>query len=396
MAFFIFFQVPLIVSANEIPLKAAFIRDHQLWIKENDIETQLTINKYVTQAQWSFDGRYLAYLMADSPESSRYLVIYDLENRESSHPTHYDIETDNFKWAPNTNKLAFLMDRALNTIQINKGLIENYENISLGVSDFEWFPNGEALIVSSMAQLLPTGWGPIRLFQVPVDTHLKTTPFYTIETNEDDFFAIEVKNFTWSSDGTWLSFIASPTASLSNDTTTLCVLSSTGTHFHRLGNMLGNKDWIKWAPNTNQLAFVSGEGRFFVENKQLSLTDITNWKAKQDYTPNGYVDLAIEWLTPLELIVARSIEHKNWSEGPVPTSFTSLYLINKDTNEQTQLTFPKNNEIDSSPQVINSKITWFRQKENTNLGEVWIKDSIDGNEYLWLKNIDTPPIFSMN
>ena len=146
----------------------------------------------------------------------------------------------------------------------------------------------------------------------------------------------------------------------------------------------------------NQLAFVSGEGRFFVENKQLSLTDITNWKTKQDYTPKGYVDLAIEWLNPLELIVARSTEHKNWSEGPVPTSFTSLYLINKDTNEQTQLTFPKNNELDSSPQVINSKITWFRQKENTNLSEVWIKDSKDGIEYLWLKNIDTAPIFSIN
>ena len=55
---------------------------------------------------------------------------------------------------------------------------------------------------------------------------------------------------------------ASPTASLAMDSNTLCVISSKGTHFRTLGNMLWFKDWMKWAPSANQLAYISGEGRF--------------------------------------------------------------------------------------------------------------------------------------
>ena len=394
---FIFFVFPLSISANEIPLKAAFIRDNQLWLKDGQLETKLTQDNYVFNPQWSSDGRYLAYLVAEQIDSSRYLNFYDLEQKAVVPLDGERIETTNFKWSPFSNQLAFLVEGGgLNLIQINDDRIEGFQNISLGVSDFEWFPNGREFIVSSQAQLLPTGWGPIRLFKVPVEENLdfkKTTPFYTIETNNYDFFAIDVKHFNWSSDGKWLSFIASPTASLSNDTTTLCVLDSTGQEFHILGKMLGNKHWTKWNPQVNQLAFISGEGRYLIENKQLIVNDVPQWNHNSTYTPKGYVDLAIEWLTSDEFIVARAKEDKNWKDGPVPISFTTLYKVNIKTNEQTQITFPSQTEYDRDPQRIASFLSWSRRNELEDKMDIFIRDDDTGIESLWLQNIDAPPIF---
>lgn len=68
------------------------------------------------------------------------------------------------------------------------GRPEGFENVSLGVSDFEWFPNGKEFIVSSQSNLLPTGWEPVRLFKVPVDANIDSnkiklffTPFKQIQ-----------------------------------------------------------------------------------------------------------------------------------------------------------------------------------------------------------------------
>lgn len=96
-------------------------------------------------------------------------------------------------------------------------------------------------------------------------------------------------------DGNWVSFLGIPTASWSNDSNTLCVLSSQGEKFQTVGKMLWYKDWFKWAPSTNQLAYISGEGRFFVENKKTTIADIPISKQQKEYTPKGYVDLGLEW-----------------------------------------------------------------------------------------------------
>ncbi len=190
-----------------------------------------------------------------------------------------------------------------------------------------------------------------------------------------------------------MSFLLTPTTAWSNDSNTLSVISSAGDHFQVIGKMLGYENWIKWAPTKNQLAFISGEGRFFVVNKNTAVTEIPTLNKQKDYTPKGYVDLDLEWLSPDEIIVARAKENKEWKVGPVPTMFTALYIINLETAEQKQLTFPKNNNIDNTPQVVDSTITWYRTSQKEKQGDVWMKDSIDGLEQLWLKNVDSAPTF---
>ncbi|KAB8136228.1 translocation protein TolB [Gracilibacillus oryzae] len=391
---FISFSFTTMVSADT-SFKTAFIRDSQLWIKEGATEIQLTHGKKVYSPKWSYDGRFIAYYDGDEAGNKADLYLYDTEKKENYQP-YVTVESTNFKWSPNKNQLAYLSKGILNVTKMKNGQPYGFENVSLGVSDFEWFPNGNEFIVSSQASLRPTGWGHVPLYKVPVETIFskkKITPFYTIQTNEKKLFAINANDFKWNFDGTWVSFLATPTASISADQNILSVLSSEGTDFQVIGTMLWNPDWIKWAPQANKLAYISGEGRFFVENKNTAIADIPTAKQQKEYTPKGYVDLGLEWFSPDQVIVARAKENKNWGEGSVPTMFTALYAINIKTEEQNQITFPNKNDYDRDPQMAGSHLTWFRRNANNLKGDVWVKEGLTGEEYMWIKGIDSAPVF---
>ncbi|MEH7129094.1 translocation protein TolB [Neobacillus drentensis] len=393
---FILIGVPSTTMVHaEGPLSAAFIRDHQLWIKKGDKEIQLTKNRYVNSPKWSYDGRFIAYIDGDKKGEKSNLFIYDTKEKENYQP-YVRVETSNFKWSPIKNQLAYNDHGLLNVTKIKNGRPQGFENVSLGVGDFEWFPNGKEFIASSPSSLRPTGWGPIPLYRIPVDANLATDKmklFYTIQTTEPDLFAISADYFKWSFDGKWVSFLAMPTASLSNDSNTLCVLSAQGNQFQSIGKMLWYQDWMKWAPSANQLAYISGEGRFFVENKKTMIADMPTAKQQKEYTPKGYVDLDLEWFSPDQVIVARARENKEWKEGSVPTMFTALYAINIKTEDQNQISFPKKNELDEDPQVVGSHLTWLRKKSKDYQGDVWVKDGLSGQEQIWLKNVDSAPMF---
>ncbi|WP_233880532.1 TolB family protein [Virgibacillus halodenitrificans] len=391
---FICICFPIHSAAEKTLLKAAFIRDNQLWLIQDDKETQLTEDRHVDSPKWSRDGRFIAFLDRDLSGDKAQLYIYDLKEEEiyQAYPT---IETEEFHWSPVSNQLAYLSGGLLNVTKIRNGRPEGFKNVSLGVSNFNWFPDGKAFIVSSPANLLPTGWEQVHLFKVPVDTELdtdKVKPFYTINTDMNDLFAIDATYFKWSQDGRWMSFLATPTASWAMDSNTLCVLSSTGQKFQAIGKMLWYKDWIQWSPFENTIAFISGEGRFFVENKHTTILDIPVWRNETNYTPPGFVDLDLAWLTKKKVLVARAEENKEWEEGPVPTMFTRLYEINIDSGKQKQISFPKKNELDTDPRVIGSYITWYRSTSNKEQGEIWVKNGV-GKSYRWLRNVDQAPAF---
>ncbi|WP_180968326.1 translocation protein TolB [Cytobacillus massiliigabonensis] len=386
------------MAAAETTFTAAFIRGHQLWIKKGEEEIQITKNRYVYSPKWSYDGRFIAYIDGAEQGTKSDLFIYDTKKKESYQP-YVKVETSDFKWSPIKNQLAYTVQGLLNVTKEKNDRPYGFENVSLGVSGFEWFPNGKEFIVSSQSSLRPTGWGPIPLYKIPVNAKLakdKMKHFYTIQTNDTNLFAIYTDFFKWSHDGKWVSFIAVPTASWSMDSNTLCVLSNRGEPFLAAGKMLGYEDWMKWAPAENQLAYISGEGRFFVENKNTTIANMPASLQQKDYTPKGYVDLDLEWSSSDKVIVARAIENKEWKEGPVPTMLTALYEINIRTNDQKQITFPKNNEMDEDPQVIGSVLTWFRKKENDFHGNVWMKNGLSGKEYKWIKDVDNAPIFFMS
>lgn len=337
----------------------------------------------------------LRILMVTGRVKKTDLFIYDTKEKESYQP-YVRVETSYFKWSPIKNQLAYLSGRVMNVTKMKNGRPQGFENVSLGASYFEWFPNGKELLVSSESCMLPTGWGPIPLFRVPVNAKLdakKMKPFYTIQTKEPDLFGIDTEFFKWSYDGKWVSFLLIPTASWSMDSNTLCVLSSEGAQFQAVGKMLINESWIKWAPSATQLAYISGEGRFLVENKKTKIAEMPTSNQQKEYTPKGYVDLDLEWFSPNKVIVARAKENKEWEEGPVPTMFTSLYGINLKTEKQKQITFPRRNELDESPHVVGSKLTWLRKKGKETQGDVWVREGLSGPQHRWIKRVDEAPVF---
>lgn len=387
LAFFIFSPI----GSAKAPLKAAFIRDNQLWILDEGKERQLTTGMNVRSPKWSHDGRFIAYLSGDEQGEKSLLYVYDTKQKKSYRP--YETPgTYSFQWSPTKNQIAFNFG-VLNVTHTKNGYPKGFENVSLGVSNFAWFPNGKAFIASSLSNLLPTGWEPIHLFRIPVDANLDTKkmrPFYTIKTSMNGLFAIDAEHFKWSHDGKWVSFLATPTASWSMDSNTLCVLSSTGKHFQSLGKMLNNPNWMKWSPYEDKLAYISGEGRFYVENKNMTIADIPIATRQKEYTPNGYVDLDLEWLSKNQVIVARAKENKKWKEGPVPTMYTRLYVIDIKSKKQRQISFPKDGQFDNRPQVVGNYITWYRQDKQ---GDVWVKAGMDGKADLLLKHVDDAPVF---
>jgi dipeptidyl aminopeptidase/acylaminoacyl peptidase len=382
------------VTKAEVPVKAAFVRDHQLWMKDGAQEVQLTTNKYVNSPQWSYDGRFIAYIDGDEQGEKSNLWIYDTKKKENYKP-YPIIETSLFRWSPVANELAYLSGWVLNVTKTKNGRPYGFENVSLGVSEFAWFPNGKEYIVSTQSGRLPTGWEPIKLYQIPKDMNLnekKAKLLYSIQIDENDLFAVNVGDFKWSHDGKWVSFLGTPTPSWAMDSNPLCVLSSDGKMFKDIGRMLGFSDWFKWAPQANQLAYISGEGRFFVKNKITKVADIEASTNQVEYTPKGYVDLDLEWLSPSKVIVARSQENKAWEEGPVPTMFTSLYEIDLASGTQNQITFPKENELDVNPQVIESYLTWVRRQDKNYKGDVWIQHDMQKEANIWIEDVDFSPV----
>ena len=125
----------------------------------------------------------------------------------------------------------------------------------------------------------------------------------------------------------------------------------------------------------------------------MTIAEMPTTIQQKEYTPKGFVDLDLEWFSKDLVIVTRAKENKEWKEGPVPTMFTTLYAINIRTGEQKQISFPKKNELDEDPQVIGSYLTWFRKMAGQNKGDVWVKNALNGQEYIWIKNADYAPIF---
>ncbi|WP_318185329.1 hypothetical protein [Metabacillus idriensis] len=118
--FIISFLTCLPIASAEVPLKAAFIRDQQLWMIEDGQEYQVTAGSYVYDPKWSFDSRFIAYLDGDKNGEKMYLFIYDTKQKKCYQP-YTTVETRNFQWSPSANLLAYNSFGVLNVTKTETG-----------------------------------------------------------------------------------------------------------------------------------------------------------------------------------------------------------------------------------------------------------------------------------
>ncbi|HDR8126603.1 TPA: PD40 domain-containing protein [Bacillus cereus] len=374
-----------ITSAENNSVKVAFIRHHNLWIKVDGKEKQLTKGENITGPKWSHDGEWLAYVKG---EKQNILELYRLKDGKKVTPFHS--EASNYQWSPTENIIAFIFTGTLNTFDVEKKNAD-FENVSAGVGDYAWYPDGKNFLVSSEAHLLPTGWTGAQLYEVQKDAHMnphKMKHLYALPNEHDDFLALVASGFKWSPDQKWISFLAVPTASWSADSNTLCLVRADGSRFEIVDQMLLNTEWFKWAPSKNILAYIEGSGRVALENKHLKIKELPALQ-QQTFTPKGYVDWDFTWKNDNVIIVSRAKEG-GFETLPEKRPFPSLYEINSTSDKQYQITKSSNKQGDYHPIFMkkSNQLIWIhsdRKKAN-----IWIAHSDGKHEKKWIENVDIP------
>ncbi|MGH1212488.1 eIF2A-related protein [Bacillus cereus] len=382
---FMFLCSIAITSAENNSVKVAFIRHHNLWIKVDGKEKQLTKGENITGPKWSHDGEWLAYVKG---EKQNILELYRLKDGKKVTPFHS--EASNYQWSPTENIIAFIFTGTLHTFDVEKKNTD-FENVSAGVGDYAWYPDGKKFFVSSEAHLLPTGWTGAQLYEVQKDAHMnphKMKHLYALPNEHDDFLALVASGFQWSPDQKWISFLAVPTASWSADSNTLCLVRADGSRFEKVDQMLLNTQWFKWAPANNILAYIEGSGRVALENKHLKVKELPALQ-QNTFTPKGYVDWDFTWKNDNVIIVSRAKE-AGIETPPEKRPLPSLYEVDSTSNAQHQITKKTNKQGDYHPIFMkkSNQLIWIRSDRKK--ADVWLAHKDGKHEMKWIENIDVP------
>ena len=382
---FMFLCSIAITSAENNSVKVAFIRHHNLWIKVDGKEKQLTKGENITGPKWSHDGEWLAYVKG---EKQNILELYRLKDGKKVTPFHS--EASNYQWSPTENIIAFIFTGTLHTFDVEKKNTD-FENVSAGVGDYAWYPDGKKFFVSSEAHLLPTGWTGAQLYEVQKDAHMnphKMKHLYALPNEHDDFLALVASGFKWSPDQKWISFLAVPTASWSADSNTLCLVRADGSRFEKVDQMLLNAQWFQWAPSKNILAYIEGSGRVALENKHLKVKELPALQ-QNIFTPKGYVDWDFVWKNDRVIIVSRAKE-AGIETPPEKRPLPSLYEVDSTSNAQHQITKKTNKQGDYHPIFMkkSNQLIWIRSDRKK--ADVWLAHKDGKHEMKWIENIDVP------
>ncbi|WP_433770911.1 TolB family protein [Bacillus wiedmannii] len=382
---FIFLCSITITSAENNGVKVAFIRHHDLWIKVDGKEKQLTKGESIIGPKWSYDGEWLAYAKG---EKQNQLELYRL--RDGKRISTFPSEISNYQWSPAENIIAFVFAHTLNTFDVQKKHAD-FENVSADVGDYAWHPDGKKFLVSSEAYLLPTGGTGAQLYEVQKDANKnphKMKHIYALPNEHDDFLALVASGFKWSPDQKWISFLAVPTASWSADSNTLCLIRADGSRFEKVDQMLLNTQWFQWAPSKNILAYIEGSGRVALENKHLKVKELPALQ-QNTFTPKGYVDWDFTWKNDNVIIVSRAKE-AGIETPPEKRPLPSLYEVDSTSDKQHQITKQSNKKGDYHPIFLkkSNQLIWIRSDRKK--ADLWIAHSDGKHEKKWIENIDVP------
>ncbi|MBP2239672.1 Tol biopolymer transport system component [Cytobacillus eiseniae] len=401
--------MPHIVFGGEIrenTMKAAFIRDGQLWIKIDGHEQIITKDQtvYRQSPKWSPDGKWIVYQkevksknnVTENPQLE--IWVYSLETKE-----HKKIVDDgmNPKWSPTENLIAFQSNRILQISNLNE-----VRTAALGVDDYEWTPDGNGFIASSSATVRPDGWTNPIIYNVALNNDFeKIDPSSNVKqlfvipkelsNGKATIISINATDFAFSPNQKWLSFIVSPTASWSMDSDMVCVLSLDGKDFSVLDETILHIDVPKWAPNKNLLGYIAGGGRIVAgfKNKKLIITELPVYNSIK-LTPDKFADMWFTWIDN-QTIVASRVPESEWSNDQKLRPEPSLYSININELKQEKITSPEIGIGDYKPSFIpeTNTIIWLRSTLTSTNGDLWISDKKGNNAKVWIKNVEEYSIY---
>ncbi|WP_156889473.1 translocation protein TolB [Paenibacillus harenae] len=371
----------VLAARLEVSPKAAFVRGGNLWMKEEGGEKKLVDGPYIRQPKWSYDGAWIAYSKGETEQELWVLHVPTgrggLVSAEGGR---------NFQWSPSDNKLAYQTEQQL-LQYVDARQPDQPIETARGIGNYAWLPDGKGFFASSRSELLPDGWTPISLYQIPLQALADPSKYVTVHVlpkPSDDFFAVGTSTFKWSATGRWIAFLATPTASLSADSNTLCVVAADGVIFRTLDQMVNNEQWFEWSPNDDRLAFVKGVGRDAGVNKQLKVLNVTSGKSAV-YTPEGFVDSDFAWQGPEQIVVSRAKESKR-EDVPGERENPQLVAIELASGKQTVITKPSAGFGDYNPVPLPKKLFWVRNGHA--VANVLVSRPDGSRAKEWIKSID--------
>ncbi|WP_407271014.1 hypothetical protein [Radiobacillus sp. PE A8.2] len=356
-----------VVSKAEL-VKAVFMRDNNVWLLHQGKEKQITNSGSVfSTPSWSHDGQWLLYqqeAQAEFQEVGMQLELwaYHVDTGKKQKIFYHAFSP---LWSSKENLIAFNAQGILNISNLN-----SFNNVATGVNSYTWLPDATGFLLSSSAVLRPDGWTSPILFTKNINFDHDDLVFngvekmFTIpkeiELGNQKINSINASSFEFSPSNQWISFIVSPTASLSMDSNVLCVISKHGDDFHVLDEVIFGVGEPKWAPNSDTIAFIAGGGRivFGFKDKQIKVKEMPTTGT---YTPENYAELDFDWVSDFSLVTAR-IEEQEWSNDFSKHPYPALYLIDLNKNTQTKITNPPTGYGDYNPQYSRSleKLVWLR------------------------------------
>ncbi|NBD25794.1 TolB family protein [Paenibacillus glycinis] len=378
------------IPSQHISEQAAFVRGGALWVKERGSERRLTeAGGYARNPAWSPDGRWIAY-NAGEDERQLWVVEAGTGKRHLAAPEG----GSRFLWSPARNRLAYLSDGKLRMVGAEEG--DEPADIAADIGNFGWLPDGSGFIVSSAAQLLPEGWTPVRISRILLpggsSDPVQEEPLHVLPKQIGDQIVVGTTGFKWSGSGEWVAFLAIPTASLSADANTLCVLSADGRSFLPFDSMAHNERWFEWSPKSpapagDRLAYIAGIGRDATSNKRLKVTPVPSLRPVV-YTPDGFVDQNPAWYGDGSIVVSRAKEGA-WAgdHGKRPMPF--LVQADLSGGRQTAIAKPGGGRGDFSPERLTGAALGWVRSDRTVSDVLVAKSAAEAkNARPWIKGID--------
>lgn len=376
------------------PLMAAFVRDGALWVKvDGSGEKRLTEANQVRSPKWSADGAWIAYTRGENGQDLWMVHVPSGKSRLVATGTDARLH----EWSPNRGLLAFMKNQRLYVV----GTADTSQPVEMTgavgeIGNYAWLPNGNGLLVSTAAHLLPDGnWTPVKLEEIMLPggaaagggpaAQAKTLAVLPAKLN--DQVVVDTSTFKWSASGKWIAFLAMPTASLSADGNTLCVLSADGKRLLPVDMMANNSNWFEWPEQGDSLAYISGIGREAITNKQLKVAVAPAFRPGPSYTPVHDVDQNFTWLTNSDIVVQRAKESGTIGD-PNRRPYPNLVNV-KLSGQQKRITRTSTEAGDYQPVALGANgLAWVRS--NKTKADVMLapQDKIGKKASVWIKGID--------
>ncbi|QQE79956.1 hypothetical protein [Alicyclobacillus sp. SO9] len=385
--------------------KIAFVRQGQLWLRDENGERRVLQLGILSSPKWSPDGHFVAVTgKSKGPHGKQDFVYLQVVNAATGHTqmvTRYLFpDTITFKWGPKGHQLAFAHKGVLSSVNVAPR--SSVHRVAAGIQSFAWAPNGLGFIISAPAHVLPDGWTRAKVYQVSVgekpsksaanhDPTLLFTLPKTVPGTDRSMLITGLTSMKWSYDGKWVAFIAHPTAAWSKDENRLCVLSKDGKKFIVVGTMLQKSEWFRWSPGADTLAYIRGNHHDISHGKKLNIAAAPLFKSR-NLAPIGAVDNGLTWIDPKHIIVSRRQESLP-SKSPVQlesSMFPSLYNIDVERpTVQNRITAPSQGVGDYSPVAQGwQKVVWVRSPNESSKGEIFVGKADGTAAQLWLEDVN--------